>query len=71
MDPDNLETSDPSKMNLGAETATDGGAPGPKAWRDIWGAGHGVGSIEAVTSVADVVARFRTEYADARARLTL
>ena len=71
MDPDNLETSDPSKMNLGAEAATDGGAPGPKAWRDIWGAGHGVGSIEAVTSVADVVARFRAEYADARARLAL
>lgn len=33
-----------------------------KAWRDIWGAGHGVGAIKAVATVADVVAELEWEY---------
>lgn len=63
MDPDNLPESDPSKMNFGGDAK--------KAWKDIWGCGQGIGSIDAVTSTAEFVARLRTEYQAARARLAL
>jgi nitronate monooxygenase len=62
MDPDNLPQSDPSKMNFGSS----GGA---KAWKDIWGCGQGIGSIKEITSTADLVARMRREYAEAKALL--
>ncbi len=61
LDPDNLPTSDPSKMNFGSGST--------KAWRDIWGCGQGIGGIHEVTSVAALVDRFATEYAAARQRL--
>lgn len=32
------------------------------AWRDIWSAGHGVGDVTAIESVAEIVARFRADY---------
>jgi nitronate monooxygenase len=59
-DPDHLPTGDKSKMNFGSTG---------KAWRDIWSAGHGVGSITDVPSVAECVARLREEYAAAAERL--
>lgn len=34
-----------------------------RAWRDVWSAGHGVGAVHAVRSVADVVAGLQREYA--------
>ena len=40
-----------------------------KAWRDIWSAGQGVGSIDSVRGVAELVGQLDREYADARARL--
>ncbi len=62
MDPDNLPESDPSKMNFG-------GGGEAKAWKDIWGCGQGIGAINEVVSTADLVARFKREYAEAKARL--
>jgi nitronate monooxygenase len=38
----------------------------PKAWKDIWGAGQGVGSINDNPSVAEVVARMAAEYQRAK-----
>lgn len=63
MDPDNLPESDPSKMNFGGDAK--------KAWKDIWGCGQGIGAISAVTSTAELVAKLRSEYEAARARLKL
>ena len=63
LDPDNLPASDPSQMNFGASR--------PKAWKDIWGSGQGIGAIRAVTPAADLVARLSREYAAAQARLRL
>ena len=63
MDPDNLPESDASKMNFGGDSK--------KAWKDIWGCGQGIGAITAVTSTADLVAKLRSEYEAARARLKL
>ena len=61
LDPENLPESDPSKMNFG------GGAQ--KAWKDIWGCGQGIGVIDKVQSTAELVARLKREYADAKASL--
>jgi nitronate monooxygenase len=63
LDPDNLPESDKSKMSFGSGSA--------KAWRDIWGAGQGVGLMDDVPSVAEMVERLKREYGAARARLAL
>lgn len=42
---------------------------GAKRWRNIWGAGQGVGSMDAVLTVAEIVDRLDTEYRAAIARL--
>ena len=34
----------------------------PKAWKDVWSAGHGIGAIHEVASVAEIVATLRREY---------
>ena len=45
LDPDNLPVSDPSKMNFASAAASDA-----KVWRDIWGAGQGIGAVDRVAS---------------------
>ncbi len=42
---------------------------GAKAWKDIWGCGQGIGAITEVVSAADLVARLKREYLEARERL--
>jgi nitronate monooxygenase len=61
MDPEHLPESDPSKMDFGGEKT--------KAWKDIWGCGQGIGAITKVQSTADLVAQFKREFAEAKARL--
>jgi len=61
LDPDNLPESDKTKMDFGG---------GAKAWRDIWGAGQGVGQIEQTLPAAAIVERLEAEYAQARTRVT-
>lgn len=65
MDPDNLPTADKTSMNFGS-----GGNTDKKAWKDIWGAGQGVGTIDSSTSVADVVDTLDTEFKAALAQLS-
>jgi nitronate monooxygenase len=60
LDPDNLPSAEPSKMNF------DNRHGKPKAWKDIWGAGQGVGSINDNPPVAEVVARMKAEYQRAK-----
>jgi nitronate monooxygenase len=64
LDPANLPEADKSKMNFGS-----GGNMEKKAWKDIWGAGQGVGQIQDVKPVAEVVAQLKREYEEARRRL--
>lgn len=66
LDPDALPESDPSKMNFGS-----GSSSKSKAWRDIWGAGQGVGAVKSVGSVDSLVTRLISEYEQARKRLGL
>lgn len=66
LDPDNLPQADKTAMNFGS-----GGGAKAKAWRDIWGAGQGVGLMDDVPTVAEVVARLKTEYDAAKKRLSI
>ena len=66
LDPDDLPVSDPSAMNFGS-----GSTGEAKAWKDIWGAGQGIGAVKDVVPVADLVAQLTAEYEQARARLSL
>jgi nitronate monooxygenase len=65
-DPMNLPKSDPAKMNFGTDSGSE-----KKVWRDIWSAGQGVGQIDAVMPVAEVVAKLSSEYDAARRRLQI
>lgn len=64
LDPDDLPQSDPSAMDFGS-----GGNTDAKAWKDIWGAGQGIGPIQEVVPTAELVARLGRQYAAARAQL--
>jgi nitronate monooxygenase len=63
LDPENLPAADKSAMNFGS------GGSKAKAWRDIWGAGQGVGQIFDAPPAAEIVARLKAEYEAARAAL--
>lgn len=64
MDPDNLPEGDKSQMNFGS-----GGNMDVKAWKDIWGAGQGIGAVDAVVPAAEIVERLTREYAAAKDQL--
>ena len=66
LDPDNLPESDSSKMSFGG-----GEGSKPKAWKEVWGCGQGIGAVTEVVSTAALVARLKREYEEARARLGL
>ncbi|MGW4631985.1 NAD(P)H-dependent flavin oxidoreductase [Nocardia sp. NPDC004415] len=59
LDPDNLPESDPSQMNFGSSTDA-------KAWKDVWGAGQGIGAITAGRGTAELVATLTEQYDLAR-----
>lgn len=62
LDPANLPEKDKTAMNFGGSTAA-------KAWKDIWGAGQGVGLIDEVLPTAELVLRLKQEYRAAKAAL--
>ncbi len=64
LDPDNLPEGDKSAMNFDKYDKIEA-----KAWRDIWSAGQGVGTIDDVLPARDVVLRMEAEYKATRARL--
>jgi nitronate monooxygenase len=57
MDPENLP--DGSKADMDFSKAAKSEA---KAWKDIWGAGQGVGNIDAILPARDVVLKMEEEY---------
>jgi len=40
-----------------------------KAWKDIWSAGHGVGSITEIQSITEIVQELKTQYMEAVSRI--
>jgi nitronate monooxygenase len=63
LDPEALGHGDPSQMSFGS------GESSAKAWKDIWGSGQGIGAIKKIVPTAELVARLKAEYAEARASL--
>jgi nitronate monooxygenase len=61
LDPAQLPTADKSSMNFGATRV--------KPWKDVWGAGQGVGNIDEVLPTAELVRRMTREYRGALAQL--
>lgn len=64
MDPDNLPEGSKADMDFSKDKNRDA-----KAWKDIWGAGQGVGSIDSIRSAHDVVLEMEREYKTALAGL--
>ncbi|WP_408598012.1 NAD(P)H-dependent flavin oxidoreductase [Limnohabitans sp.] len=62
LDPEHLPESDASKMDFGGDKT--------KAWKDIWGCGQGIGAVKAVVPAAELVARLKREYQEAKSRFT-
>ena len=61
LDPDRLPPRDLSEVKFAA--TDESGAP--RRWKTIWGAGHGIGALKSIPPTRELVARLRTEYADA------
>jgi nitronate monooxygenase len=66
LDPDNLPEGEKSLLDY-----TKRDKELAKAWRDIWGAGQGVGGIDDILPTHDLVLRIEAEYDEARERLAL
>jgi nitronate monooxygenase len=64
LDPDNLPVNDEKLMNFSA-----GQAGKAKAWKDIWGSGQGIGSVNQVLSTRQLVKKLNSEYLAAQFRL--
>ena len=62
LDPDHLPMNDAPGLYRNREER-------PKTWKEIWGAGQGVGNIDDVPSVAALVDRMEREYLAARQQL--
>ncbi len=65
LDPENLAENDKSAMDF-AKREKDGKV---KAWKDIWSAGQGVGTIDDIPKTEDLVMRLADEYDAARRAL--
>ena len=65
MDPQNLPEGSEADMDFQKASESDS-----KAWKDIWGAGQGVGNIDDVLPARDVVLRMDEEYRGALARVS-
>ncbi len=62
LDPENLSEGQKTKMDF-ANIEKDKAA---KAWKDIWGAGQGVGSIHEIQTTENLVKSLKGEYQDAK-----
>ena len=65
MDPNNLPEGDISTMNFGDWDKK------PKAWKEIWGCGQGIGSVTDILNVEDLVLRLEVEYLKAKTRISV
>jgi nitronate monooxygenase len=63
LDPKNL----PSKDDIDFSNLREKKA---KAWKDIWGAGQGIGSIKKIQTVAEIVEELKQQYDKAKAKVT-
>jgi nitronate monooxygenase len=65
LDPDALPEREP--IDVAADISVEAREKRPKRWRDVWSAGHSASGVDAVRTVADLVARPAEEYRAASA----
>ncbi|MEF2547972.1 nitronate monooxygenase family protein [Aurantimonas sp. E1-2-R+4] len=63
LDPENLPESDATLMDFGGASAK------PKAWKEIWGSGQGIGAVRSVGPAGALVDRLAEEYATAKRQI--
>ena len=56
LDPNNLKEGEKAIMDFGSDNTK------TKAWRDIWGAGQGVGTMDDAPSVSDLIDKLEADY---------
>jgi nitronate monooxygenase len=61
LNPEELPVRDKDAMTFGSNRV--------KPWKDVWGAGQGVGTIDEILPAAEVVARLATDYEATKRRL--
>lgn len=61
LDPDNLDSDSAATPDFNGHS---------KAWKDIWGAGQGVGSIDSILPTAKVIENLKREFEQARSRFS-
>ncbi len=66
MDPNNLPEGDKATMSFQS-----GEGAKAKAWKDVWGAGQGVGGVKARMGAGEFVAQLKREYDAAKAKLSV
>ncbi len=64
LDPENLPDGSKSDMDFAKASKSDA-----KAWKDIWGAGQGVGDIDAILPAREITLNIEQEYRDTLAAL--
>ena len=63
IDPENLELGDKNMMNFDSSESK------AKAWKDIWGAGQGVGSMKDIPNVSDLVDEIEQDYNSTKTKI--
>ena len=63
IDPENLELGDKNTMNFDSSESK------AKAWKDIWGAGQGVGSMKDIPNVSDLVDEIEQDYNSTKTKI--
>ena len=71
LDPKNLPAIQAKQLDLNAAPKSSKDNSEAKAWKDIWGAGQGVGLIEDTPNVAQIVDRLEREFLQAKINLEL
>ncbi len=61
LDPAHLPQPDPTSTSFGSDRK--------RAWKDIWGAGQGIGVVDAVLPTAELIGKIRRQYHAARGSL--
>lgn len=63
IDPENLELGDKNTMNFDSSESK------AKVWKDIWGAGQGVGSMKDIPNVSDLVDEIEHDYNSTKTKI--
>jgi nitronate monooxygenase len=61
LNPEELPVREKNSMTFGSNRV--------KAWKDVWGAGQGVGTIDEILPAAEVIARLVADYESTKRRL--